>query len=477
MKLNEQELEQAARVVYAEGSVFVGKNRLALLAIAQCMHDLFNTGEYRSFSDCLSRCFTASSSVLCDECVDIVRDVFERGEKRFSAAKILQFRSFTNYSDGQGNLDIEKCSNLLKSYDYLGSDSISLRWGHFYFGKKGDNHMVINQNPNFEPTHNTSPRSEKPRYIVIHYTGSLGDAKANVDYYNRLTTTRASADFFIAYDGTVYQYNNDIDKRYTWAVGKKWYDGSHGATLWGIANNSNCINIEMCVKSKTGKAADANSAAWYFENATVNAAIELTKYLMQKYNIDADHVVRHYDVCGKYCPGIVGWNGASGSDAKWLEFKSKLGNTTSSANKTTYCVPQIAKVDSLDGLNLRSSASSLNNTNLIVTLPDKHYVNIIDNSNSGWCKVQTVLENKNYIGYVYAAYLKTITKKYVTRTVTDPTGLNIRATNAISGTLVATMGKSFVFNVLETMNNGWGFIQCGNTIGYCSLNNAYSKTN
>ena len=38
---------------------------------------------------------------------------------------------------------------------------------------------------------------------------------------------------------------------------------------------------------------------WYFEEVTVQAAIELTKELMAKYNIFADHVIRHHDVTGK----------------------------------------------------------------------------------------------------------------------------------------------------------------------------------
>ena len=45
---------------------------------------------------------------------------------------------------------------------------------------------------------------------------------------------------------------------------------------------------------------------------------------MKTYNIDANHVIRHYDVTGKYCPGIIGWNSASGDESEWLAFKSKL---------------------------------------------------------------------------------------------------------------------------------------------------------
>ena len=46
---------------------------------------------------------------------------------------------------------------------------------------------------------------------------------------------------------------------------------------------------------------------------------------MQKYGIDADHVIRHYDVNGKPCPGIIGWNAETGDESKWRDFHSMIG--------------------------------------------------------------------------------------------------------------------------------------------------------
>ena len=78
--------------------------------------------------------------------------------------------------------------------------------------------MKINQNPNFGK-HNTTVRIGGIKYIAIHYVGATGDAKANVDYYNRPTTTNASADFFVGHKGDVWQYNPRPEARYCWAVG------------------------------------------------------------------------------------------------------------------------------------------------------------------------------------------------------------------------------------------------------------------
>lgn len=190
--------------------------------------------------------------------------------------------------------------------------------------------LYISPNPNFEPTHNTSARPGKIEYIYIHYVGSDGDAKANIDYYNQQSTTDASADFYVGFAGDIWQYNMKPESRYCWAVGGG-RQSNFGGRLFGIAKNANGISIEMCVRNKTTKrkgSADwnPNSPTWYLEPATINACVRLTKYLMKKYNIPADHVVRHYDVNGKFCPGVVGWNDASGSEESWLEFKQAIVN-------------------------------------------------------------------------------------------------------------------------------------------------------
>ena len=131
--MTQAELIKIAKVIYAEGSVFSGKDQDALLAIGQCIHDLLPN--YKDLDSCLKSAFTAPSDQYDQQCFQAAKDVFEEGKRRFPDAKILQFRSFTKYSDGYGEPDQEKLKDLYKNYDYLGSDSISEKWGHFYFGK------------------------------------------------------------------------------------------------------------------------------------------------------------------------------------------------------------------------------------------------------------------------------------------------------------------------------------------------------
>ena len=182
--------------------------------------------------------------------------------------------------------------------------------------------LKINQNQNFG-THNTSPRSGGIEYIVIHYVGATGTAKNNIDYYNQRSTTQASADFYVGFEGEIWQYNPNPKARYCWAVGGG-RQSSQGGSLYGVARNANSVSIEMCVRNKGNK--NANSKDWYFEQATINSAIELTKYLMKLYGVPASRVIRHFDVNGKYCPGVYGWNSASGSESAWNDFKKKIGS-------------------------------------------------------------------------------------------------------------------------------------------------------
>lgn len=148
-------------------------------------------------------------------------------------------------------------------------------------------------------THNTSVRRRKIEWIVIHYTATDGATGANeITYFSRKTTKNASSDFFVNFDGTIYQYNNEVDKRYCWAVGgRKLSTG--GGSMHGIVKNSNSVSIEMCTK-QVGN-------TWVITNETYNATIWLARVLRYLFGIGKGHTVRHYDVTGKLCPYVTGF--------------------------------------------------------------------------------------------------------------------------------------------------------------------------
>ena len=136
-------------------------------------------------------------------------------------------------------------------------------------------------------------------------------------------------------DTAVVQYNPDIRNRYTWHCGGNKYN-TKGGSLYGVCKNSNSIGIEICCENSTGKMQDANDKSYSFSDAAIANAEWLVKKLMAEYNIPADRVVRHYDVTGKPCPGIIGWNADSGSEAKWQAFKQAISGTAVSAPAKYY---------------------------------------------------------------------------------------------------------------------------------------------
>lgn len=141
------------------------------------------------------------------------------------------------------------------------------------------------------------------QYLVRHYVGATGGAEANCSYFYS-TYRGASAHFFVGHDGEIWQCVEENDT--AWHCGASSYKHKE-------CRNSNSIGVELCVrKDRNGR--------WYYTEATRKSAVELFAYLMDKYEIDADHVLRHYDVTGKTCsePDV-----RSGSKI-WSQFKKDI---------------------------------------------------------------------------------------------------------------------------------------------------------
>lgn len=270
--------------------------------------------------------------------VSILDSWYSFGSMADGVRGYCQFLDIQNYANLKGVKDPEEYLTNIRMDGYATSSSyvsnvMSVIRSHDLTrfdvpdtnaGEKGGAKVSLNiiKNTNFRH-HNTSVRKCRPEYIVIHYTASVADAASQIAYFNGTGANSSSADFFVAWDGRIYQYNMDIKGRYSWAVGGG-RQSNYGGNFFGRCTNSNSISIEMCCKSKTGKYSGANSSNWYFTDATVNATIQLVKMLMAEYGIKEDYVIRHYDVNGKICPGIIGWNYPSGSDKKWYAFKAAV---------------------------------------------------------------------------------------------------------------------------------------------------------
>ena len=243
--------------------------------------------------------------------------------------------------------------------------------------------------------HTTALKNRKIKYIVIHYTAGVnsksGHAVSTAKWF--ATTDREGSADFIVDDTTAVQYNADIENRWSWHCGGSKLKSSKGGSLNGICTNQNSIGIEVCSSTPDGKTYAANNQNWYFTDAVVDKAVELTKYLMKRYNIPASNVVRHYDVTGKFCPGIVGWNANSGSEAKWNAFKARLTDESESKKEdsSSSFIPYKVKV-SIATLNIRSGPG----TNYAATgkYTGKGIFTITEvksgkGSNSGWGKLKS----------------------------------------------------------------------------------------
>lgn len=176
------------------------------------------------------------------------------------------------------------------------------------------------------------------RYLAYHFTAGSssapGRAKSMKNSWEK--SHRASADFGID-DRDIVQFNIDPKNYYTWSVGDKKNPSGGGGKLYGIATNRNTISIEICSNIKKGAdVSKPNNSGWYYTEESLNNAVKLGKILMKKYNIPIERVVRHYDISGKLCPGIIGYNDGpiyntdgtktnkKNNSDKWIEFKNRL---------------------------------------------------------------------------------------------------------------------------------------------------------
>lgn len=194
----------------------------------------------------------------------------------------------------------------------------------------------------------------KIKYIVIHYTANDGDSDEGNGNYFANNIVKASAHYFVDGDSVTQSVPDDY---VAWSVGGGKYSDCNktgGGKLYGQCNNTNSLSVELCDEVKNGKSD--------FSSATIENAVELVREKMKQYNIDINHVIRHFDVTGKHCPLPYVNN------AKWQEFKNKI---TGSGELTMTQYEELKDIIK----NLEESVKSLKNStekvyHYIIELPD-----------------------------------------------------------------------------------------------------------
>lgn len=146
--------------------------------------------------------------------------------------------------------------------------------------------------------------AENVKYLVFHFVGAAGQARNNGQYFRNVFRS-ASAHLFIDPNVTVQVVPFN---RVGWHIG----DG-HGK--FGMTNQ-NAVGVELCQDTSTGD----NVWKWDFNADTRKEAILVFDYLMNRFNVPIERVVRHYDCSRKSCPG----NWMSNNWSKWWLWKEDL---------------------------------------------------------------------------------------------------------------------------------------------------------
>lgn len=132
--------------------------------------------------------------------------------------------------------------------------------------------------------------------IVVHYTANPGStAKQNRDYFNGLAEskeTHASSQFIIGLEGEIVQCVPCNEIAYA-----------------SNNRNNDTVSIECCIEDESGE----------FNAKTYESLVWLTSWLMGRYDLEVDDVIRHYDVTGKSCPKYFVDN-----EEAWDKFKQDL---------------------------------------------------------------------------------------------------------------------------------------------------------
>lgn len=264
--------------------------------------------------------------------------VIKKGSKGAEVKKIQTLLGLV--SDGDFGVKTEAAVKQWQTNHGLVADGIvgDKTWT-MMFGT--DNSKCVDSSVIYDPlsVHVTKSPNRPILYLAIHFTAGSnskqGRAKSTKSTFEK---RQASADFCVD-DVDIVQFNPDLKNYYCWAVGDSKNYLSGGGFLYGKATNKNTISIEVCstcVPATSEAVSHSNHEGWSFTDKALNNAVKLSKILMKKYNIPIDRVVRHYDISGKLCPGIIGWNNGpkynmkgvkqseKNDSRKWDEFKKLL---------------------------------------------------------------------------------------------------------------------------------------------------------
>lgn len=141
-------------------------------------------------------------------------------------------------------------------------------------------------------------KTDAIEYVVVHYLGNpKTTAQQNHDYFESLKDLQdvsMSANFVVGLEGEIIECVPPGEIAYA-----------------SNSMNHLSISIENCHLDDSGR----------FTEATYTSLVHLTAWLVCEYDLDREHIIRHYDVTGKECPLYYVEH-----EDKWEEFRDDVMN-------------------------------------------------------------------------------------------------------------------------------------------------------
>ena len=132
-------------------------------------------------------------------------------------------------------------------------------------------------------------------WIVVHYTGGRNDNGCAKAIANAMQTWKrtVSTHYLIGDDG-IYQC---VEER-----NAAWHVGGYSCANKCAACNGVAIGVDLVEHKRCTGTGSVNDRDWYFTEKVFHDGAQLVAMLADKHHIPTDHIVRHYDVTGKWCP-------------------------------------------------------------------------------------------------------------------------------------------------------------------------------
>ena len=346
---------------------------------------------------------------------------------------------------------------------------------------KGDNKMNIPDKVIHDITKNNlnqipaSRGANQIKWIVIHYLGVPNADNPNLyggGYGGHYNITRNGERYKAA----------DPKTAVVWHCGGG-LQGPNGHQYYKLCTNYNSIGIEngVCYTDTTEKNPSETSDKWYFTTATQKSLVFLVSKLMDEFNIDINHVIRHYDVTGKTCPNPYVKNNKLKTSWTWTEFKNKLlkyrntkpdtkitivdDSAPASTNKLTKEMQQMlielgydcgaAGADGILGTNTKKAIKAFQKDNHLTV--DGIY---------GPQTEKALLQKYNELQKVkdYAqSFDKNIAKTYITTSK-----LNLRSKASLNGSITIVIPKNATVTCYGYHTNEWYYVVYDKYTGFCN---------